>query len=100
MGEWEIEPAELHPIYPPVAEGVTPTVTPDDVAGAVELLLLRQELMAKDERLTSMLDERERERRQLTERIAELKDQLVQSEQERREKDRQLTVLLTDQQGR
>src|SRR3982750_3758898 len=28
MGEWEIEPAELHRVYPPVADGVTPTATP------------------------------------------------------------------------
>src|SRR4051795_4206854 len=29
MGEWEIDPAELHRVYPPVAAGVTRTVTPD-----------------------------------------------------------------------
>ena len=40
MGEWEIEPAELHRVYPPVAQGVTPTVTPDAEV-TVELLLLR-----------------------------------------------------------
>jgi hypothetical protein len=40
----------------------------------------------------------ERDRGQLTERIADLKEQLAKSEQEpRREKDRQLTALLTDQ---
>jgi hypothetical protein len=47
-----------------------------------------------------MQEERERERRQLTERITELRDQLARSEEERREKDRQLTALLTDQSGR
>jgi hypothetical protein len=66
MGEWEIEPAEFHRVYPPVAEGVTPTVTPEYVEGAVELLLLRQELTAKGERLAFLLDERDRECRQLT----------------------------------
>jgi hypothetical protein len=100
MGEWEIEPAELHRVYPPVAEGVTRTDTPEDMEVTVELLLLRQELGAKDERLAFLQDKRERERRQLTERIAELQGQLVQSEQERRDKDRQLTALLTDQQER
>jgi hypothetical protein len=63
----------------------------------VELLLLRQELAAQAERLAAMQEERERERRQLTERITELRDQSARSEAERREKDRQLTALLTDQ---
>jgi len=66
----------------------------------VALLLLRQELAAKEERVTALQEERERERRQLTERISELRDQLARSEAERREKDRQLTALLTDQSGR
>jgi septal ring factor EnvC (AmiA/AmiB activator) len=75
---------------------ITRTVTPDEEV-TVELLLLRQELTAKEERLTALQEERGRERRQLTERIAELRDQLARSEEERREKDRQLTALLTDQ---
>jgi len=61
-------------------------------------MLLRAELAAKDERLDLLLEERERERRQLSERISEIRDQLARSEEERREKDRQLTALLTDQQ--
>jgi hypothetical protein len=28
MGEWEIDPAELHRVYLPIAEGVTSTITP------------------------------------------------------------------------
>jgi septal ring factor EnvC (AmiA/AmiB activator) len=96
MREWEIDPAELHRVYPPVAQGVTSTVTSDEEV-TVELLLLRQELAAKEERVTALQEERERERRQLTERITELREQLAQSETERREKDRQLTALLTDQ---
>jgi hypothetical protein len=39
MGEWEIEPAELHRVYRPVAVGVTRTVTPDAEV-TVELRLL------------------------------------------------------------
>src|SRR3954451_8790053 len=96
IGEWEIDPAELHRVYPPVAQGVTSTVTSAEEV-TVELLLLRQELAAREERLTALQEERERERRQLTERITELREQLAQSETERREKDRQLTALLTDQ---
>jgi hypothetical protein len=78
IGEWEIEPAELHRVYPPIAQGVTLTGKPN-VEEAVELLLFRQELTAKEEQLTALWEERE---------------------QERREKDRQLTALLTDQSGR
>src|SRR3954452_16463299 len=98
MGEWEIDPAELHRVYPPVAAGVTPTVTPDAAETSVAIMLLRAELAAKDERLDLLQEERERERRQLSERITEIRDQLARSEEERREKDRQLTALLTDQQ--
>src|SRR3954465_5776910 len=99
IGEWEIDPAELHRIYSPDAQGVTSTVTSAEEV-TVELLLLRTALTAKEERLAALQEERERERRQLTERISELRDQLARSEEERREKDRQLTALLTDQSGR
>jgi hypothetical protein len=97
LGEWEIEPAELHRVYPPITEGDTRTDTPDEDDAAVELLLLRQELAAKEAWLASLHQERERERSQLTERLSELRERLAQSEEERREKDRQLTALLTDQ---
>jgi hypothetical protein len=85
MGAWEIKPAELHRVYPPVTQGVARTVTPDEEV-TVERLLLRQALTAKEERLTALQEERERERRQLTERITVLWDQLARSEEERREK--------------
>jgi septal ring factor EnvC (AmiA/AmiB activator) len=97
VGEWEIELAELHRVYRPVAAGITPTVTPDAAETSVEIMLLRAELAAKDERLNLLQEERDRERRQLAEQITELRDQLAKSEEERREKDRQLTALLTDQ---
>src|SRR4051812_14788813 len=97
MGEWEIEPAELHRVYPPVTSSVTRTDTPGEEEIGVELLFLRQELMAKDERLENIQQERDRERAQLTERITELREMLERADQERREKDRQLTALLTDQ---
>src|SRR6185295_1530733 len=71
LGEWEIEPAELHRVYPPVTDGDTPGVTPEDEEEeGVQLLLLRQVLQAKVERITLLEEERERERAQLTERIA------------------------------
>src|SRR3954449_2358226 len=77
MREWEIDPAELHRVYPPVAQGVTSTVTSDE-AVTVALLLLRQALAAKEERVTALQEERERERRQLT---ALLTDQSGRGEQ-------------------
>src|SRR3569833_2856398 len=77
MGEWEIEPVELHRVYPPVAHGVTPTITPDGAETSVEIALLRAELAAKDDRLDLLQEERERERRQLSGRITELRDQLA-----------------------
>src|SRR3954471_20808610 len=66
LGEWEIDPAELHRVYPPVAQGVTSTVT-SDAEVTVELRLLRQKLAAKEERVTALQEERERERRCLRE---------------------------------
>src|SRR3954452_10652322 len=53
MGEWEVEPAELHRVYPPIAEGVTRTDTPDAEA-TTTLLLLRQVFAAQAERLTAL----------------------------------------------
>ena len=97
LGEWEIEPAELHRVYPPVTSSVARTDTPEEEDIGVELLLLRQELAAKDERLANLQQERDRERGQLTERITELREMLERADQERREKDRQLTAVLTDQ---
>jgi hypothetical protein len=97
LGEWEIEPAELHRVYLPVTESDTRTATQEEDEIAIEVLLLRQELAAKDERFAMLQEERERERGQLTERIGELREMLAKAEQERREKDRQLTALLTDQ---
>jgi len=68
----------LQPIR--VTPGVALTGTPDE-GEAAPLLLLRQELTAKEERLTALQQERERERQQLTERITELRDQLARSEE-------------------
>jgi septal ring factor EnvC (AmiA/AmiB activator) len=44
--------------------------------------------------------QQDRERRQLTDQIDDLRRRLDQSEQERRDKDRQLTALLTDQRAK
>jgi hypothetical protein len=89
-GAYEIEPSELHRVYPPVAEGDS-SANPDLVSGgtpetAVETEVLRREVQLLRERLTDKDGV-----------ISDLRERLDQSEQERREKDRQLTALLTDE---
>src|SRR3954447_22404709 len=59
MREWEIDPAELHRVYPPVALSVTRTVTPDEGV-VVELRLLRQELASRKERLIALLTDQQK----------------------------------------
>jgi hypothetical protein len=102
-GEWQIEPAELHRVFDPVpvrsgtdgAEGMDAYQGPP-----VETALLRAELEHLRRRVGGIETDRERERREASETIADLRQRLDQSEQERRDKDRQLTALLTDQRGR
>ena len=89
-GSYEIEPSELHRVYPPVSEDnrsanldLGQDGTPET---AIETAVLRREVQLLHERLADKEAV-----------IADLKERLDQSEQERREKDRQLTALLTDQ---
>lgn len=111
-GEWRIEPAELFRVYAPVPEGTSASVqenddtprtistgerntlnsgdTRTDTRAAAELEALKRELEREKE-------ERGRERRQQEETIADLRKRLDSSEEERRQKDAQLTHLLTDQ---
>lgn len=101
QGEWQIEPAELHRVYPPVTER---TATPESERNdtyqsdsSYETGVLRGEADQLRERLERMEADRERERREAADQITDLRRRLDQSEQERRDKDRQLTALLTDQ---
>jgi hypothetical protein len=112
-GEWRIEPAELFRVYAPVPEGTNASVqegdddtprtiltgernalnfadTRTDARTAAALEALKRELQQEKE-------ERGRERRQQEETIADLRKRLDSSEEERRQKDAQLTHLLTDQ---
>ena len=89
-GAYEIEPSELHRVYPPVAEDNS-SANPDLVRDgtpetAVETEVLRREVELLRERLADKDGV-----------ISDLRERLDQSEQERREKDRQLTALLTDE---
>jgi hypothetical protein len=89
-GSYEIEPSELHRVYPPVpAEecSANPEMGQDGTGGtAGETPVLRREV--------ELLRERVADKESV---IEDLRARLDQSEQERREKDRQLTALLTDQ---
>jgi hypothetical protein len=89
-GAYEIEPSELDRIYPPVAEGdssANPDLAQDGTPGtAVETEVLCREVELLRERLADKDGV-----------IRDLRERLDQSEQERREKDRQLTALLTDE---
>jgi hypothetical protein len=101
LGEWQIDPAELHRVYEPVPvrNGVNEAEWNDayQADSAVETALLRAEVEQMRERLASLENDRERERREASDTIADLRRRLDQSEQERRDKDRQLSALLTDQ---
>jgi hypothetical protein len=101
QGEWQIEPAELHRVYPPVPErnGSDEPERNDTQQedSPIETALLRAEVQQMRERFASIDIDRERERREASETIGDLRRRLDQSEQERRDKDRQLTALLTHQ---
>jgi hypothetical protein len=101
QGEWQIEPAELHRVYPPVSERTVPDETAwnDTQQGdsPFETALLRAEVEQMRERFSCLEIDRERERREASDTITDLRNRLDQSEQERRDVNRQLTALLTDQ---
>lgn len=92
-GEWQIDPAELHRVYPVASNDDTRTDAQQDNETVNETALLRREIEIRDERLASMAEERERERRQVEETISDLRRRLDAEGEERRK----LTALLTDQ---
>lgn len=89
--EWEIDPAELHRVYPPVK-----------VSGSGNQKSLQQEPPNGNSGLQAQIDalreERERERRQLEQTIEDLRRRLDEADRERRQMTEQLTGLLTHQQ--
>jgi septal ring factor EnvC (AmiA/AmiB activator) len=100
-GQWWIEPAELFRRYQPAqAHSVQEPVNAQVRTGvntAAHTPDLAREIAQKEEQLAALRDERERERRQLEETIADLRRRLDASEEERRQNQQQLTALLTDQ---
>lgn len=86
LGVWEIDPAELHRVYPPTSSSNAQTErdeTPHETGVlGVQVEALREQLA------------RERET------VSDLRHRLDQSEEERRKAQGQLTALLTDQRPR
>jgi hypothetical protein len=89
-GSYDIDPSELSRVYPPASpeeSSATPETEQDGTAKiAAETAALRREVALLRERVANKETV-----------IEDLRDRLDQSEQERRDKDRQLTALLTDQ---
>jgi hypothetical protein len=96
-GEWEIDPAELHRIFPLITKNDTEDRlmlrgdTPSDTG------VLQREIEVRDEKIRLIEEQTERERQQLQNTITDLRQRLDQSEEERRRTQAQLTALLTDQ---
>jgi uncharacterized protein YlxW (UPF0749 family) len=86
VGAWEIDPAELHRVFPPAANRNSSETDPVERSGEVAL----------QRELELLREERERERVQLQARIDDLTRRLDLEGEERR----RLTALLTDQRGR
>ena len=108
-GEWQIEPAELHRVYPPVSETASepgseePQTTIGNSSGNS---LLRQEIQFLREKLAALAHAKDEERRHLSERIEEMRRD---RDDMRGERDRLLRVieeqagsvrLLTDQRAK
>lgn len=99
QGDYQIDPAELHRIYPPVASSVkaqpdTHTDAPHEgTLDATPLLSENRELRAKLEAAEERLKDR-------AEVIGDLRRRLDLSEEERRATQTQLTALLTDQRAK
>lgn len=82
-GEWQIEPVELHRIYPAKEQDTVP-------GNSKEATSDNRELQARLEAAEQRIADKE-------EVIDDLRCRLDQSEDKRRRKDQQLTALLTDQ---
>ncbi len=89
-GEWDIEPSELHRVYPAKEVGNSRGNSTDATAANTDLVIENKELAAKleaaDQRARDALDQ-----------VADLRLRLNQSEEERRRTQAQITALLTDQ---
>ena len=91
-GRYQIDPAELFRVFPRTGPDEQPEPKPND-AGNRENRGLEQEVEALHRQIESLNREREREREQLSDQIADLRQRLDQESQERRS----LTAMITDQ---
>ncbi len=93
---YEIDPAELHRVFPPVSEcdGDTDNTLRSDMPEDTSLLQLKLESAL--EKIEALDAERERERRDAQATIDDLRRRLDQEAEERR----RLTLMLTDQRER
>jgi excisionase family DNA binding protein len=92
-GSYEIDPAELHRVFEPLRGAGNDTGDMKQSVPAGDTPQLQAEITVLRERLTSLEFERERERNQLSDQIADLRRRLDAEGEERRK----LTALLTDQ---
>jgi hypothetical protein len=89
-GEWDIDPSELHRVYPAKEESNSRGNSTGATSANTDLIIENKGLAAKleaaDQRIRDALDQ-----------VADLRLRLDQSEGERRRTQAQLTALLTDQ---
>jgi hypothetical protein len=89
-GQWDIEPSELHRVYPAREAGSGSGNSAPATDANTDLLIQNRELTAKLEAAGERI-------RDALEQVADLRLRLNQSEEERRRTQAQLTALLTDQ---
>jgi hypothetical protein len=95
-GDWRVDAAELHRVYPPVSsnplrtDAVKSGVTVDEAS-------LKREIEVRDQQFEALRHEREREREDAKATIDDLRQRLDREGEERRQAQTQLTALLTDQ---
>jgi excisionase family DNA binding protein len=99
--EWQIEPAELHRVYPPVSVRTDTNETQlNDTHhpnSAFEIGMLSGELEQLRERLMALQMDRDQERRTHADMVADLRKRLDMADQERREAQTRVAALLTQQ---
>lgn len=89
-GGYDIDPAELHRVYPPVSGK-------QESEPVSELTPVNPGLLIENKELKAKLDASEQRIKDAVEQVADLRRRLDQSEEERRRTQHQLTALLTDQ---
>jgi uncharacterized protein YlxW (UPF0749 family) len=100
-GSYSIDPAELHRVFPAEASANSSEKPDLDNLEPFDLRFengrLQGELKQLRERMAELDTMHDRERKQLSEQLEDLRRRLDRADEERRDKDRQLTALLTDE---